>query len=51
LSSVWQALYDSLAAIRRHAAHPRQSAATDLGSSGGGSIQPSGPEGTGTEGT
>jgi ATP-dependent Clp protease ATP-binding subunit ClpA len=51
LSTVWQALHDSLAAIRWHAAHTRKSAATDLGSSGGGSIQPSDPEGTGTEGT
>jgi ATP-dependent Clp protease ATP-binding subunit ClpA len=50
MSTVWQALNDSLAAIRRHAAAPRQSAGTDLGSSGGVGFHQGDSDQTGTEG-
>jgi ATP-dependent Clp protease ATP-binding subunit ClpA len=47
LSSVWQALYDSLETIRRHAASARQPAG---GGSGGGTSQHRDSDQTGTEG-
>ena len=51
LSPVWQALYDSLETIRRHAASAPQPAGTDLGGSAGGTSRHEDSGQPGTEGT